>query len=145
MKPLCFSLILFFCFSPGLQAQTDTLTLTRPDSTMEIFDVTRPPSFPGGESAMLNFLATTIQYPEQARSNNIQGTVAVTFVVDKEGKVSNGTIIRDIGAGCGEEVLRVLTLMPAWIPGEVDGMPVKVRFTLPVRFRLEGDKKKKKG
>lgn len=112
---------------------------------MEIFDVTRPPSFPGGESAMLNFLATTIQYPEQARSNNIQGTVAVTFVVDKEGKVSNGTIIRDIGAGCGEEVLRVLTLMPAWIPGEVDGMPVKVRFTLPVRFRLEGDKKKKKG
>jgi protein TonB len=79
-----------------------------------------------------------------ARANNIQGTVAVTFIVNKDGSVSSGEIIRDIGGGCGQEVLRVLSLMPDWVPGEVDGLPVKVRFTLPVRFRLEGDTKKKK-
>ena len=144
MKPDCFFLLFSCFFSFGLQAQADTLTLPKADSAIEMFDVDRPPSFPGGNAAMLHFLASTVQYPNPARENNIQGIVAVSFVVNRDGSVSDGLIIRDIGGGCGEEVLRVLTLMPAWAPGEVDGQPVKVRFTLPVRFKLEEDKKKKK-
>ena len=133
-------------FSLGLQAQADTLTLPNVDPAVEMFDAAldRPPSFPGGEAALLQFLATTIQYPVLARENNIQGTVAATFIVNKDGSVSDGFIIKDIGGGCGQEVLRVLSFMPNWVPGEVDGLPVKVRFTLPVRFKLEDDKKKKK-
>lgn len=146
MKTNCFFLLLSCFFSLDLPAQADSLARDGADSPFDMFDaiLDRPPSFPGGETGLLQFLASSIQYPELARANNIQGTVAATFVVNKDGSVSDAFIIKDIGGGCGLEVLRVLSFMPAWIPGEADGQPVKVRFTLPVRFRLEGDTKKKK-
>lgn len=146
MKTNCFFLLLSCFFSLDLPAQADSLALGGADVPFEMFNesLDRPPSFPGGEAGLLQFLATTIQYPELARANNIQGTVAATFIVNRDGSVSDAVIIKDIGGGCGLEVLRVLSFMPAWIPGEADGQPVKVRFTLPVRFRLEGDTKKKK-
>ncbi|MCB0533188.1 MAG: energy transducer TonB [Lewinellaceae bacterium] len=72
-----------------------------------------------------------------ARENNIQGVVALTFVVDKDGRVREVNVLKDIGGSCGKEALRVVETMPRWLPGEANGHPVKVRFTLPVRFRLE--------
>ena len=101
------------------------------------FSVQKPPTFPGGEKELLKFLAENIKYPSLARENNIQGNVALTFVVDKNGQVSDITVLRDIGGGCGKEALRVMNAMPKWSPGEANGHAVKVRFTLPVRFRLE--------
>lgn len=150
MKTLSAFLTIFCIFASQLPAQTDSLhpaadslPTSSEEQTFEMFDITQHPSYPGGNKAMLQFLASNIVYPDSAHAKNIQGTVAATFVVDKDGSVTNASIVRDIGDGCGEEVLRVLALMPKWTPGEVDGKPVKVRFTLPVRFRLTDDKPKK--
>ncbi len=107
------------------------------DKTYEMFDIQKPPSFPGGDGELLKYLAENIKYPPLARENNIQGVVALTFVVGKDGKVRDVNIVKDIGGGCGKEAVRVVETMPKWIPGEANGNPVKVRFTLPVRFRLE--------
>jgi protein TonB len=107
------------------------------EKTYEMFDIQKPPSFPGGEKELLKYLSENIKYPPLARENNIQGTVALTFVVGKNGQVSDVQILKDIGGGCGKEAVRVVNSMPKWIPGEANGNPVKVRFTLPVRFRLE--------
>ncbi|MBK7937481.1 MAG: TonB family protein [Lewinellaceae bacterium] len=107
------------------------------DKTYEMFDIQKPPGFPGGEKELLKFLSENIKYPPLARENNIQGTVALTFVVGKDGSVRDVQIVKDIGGGCGKEAVRVVESMPKWNPGEANGHPVKVRFTLPVRFRLE--------
>jgi TonB family protein len=112
--------------------------------TFEMFDLQYPPSFPGGQKALQEFLANNIQYPALARQKGIQGNVVVTFVVGKDGSISDIDLVRSVGGGCDEEVFRVVRAMPDWIPGEADGKPVKVRFTLPVRFRLEEPEKPKK-
>lgn len=107
------------------------------EKTYEMFDIQKPPSFPGGEKELQKYLAENIKYPALARENNIQGNVAVSFVVGKDGSVSDIQVLKDIGGGCGKEAIRVLQSMPKWSPGEANGHPVKVKFTLPVRFRLE--------
>lgn len=107
------------------------------EKTYEMFDIQKPPSFPGGDAELLKYLAENIKYPPLARENNIQGSVVLSFVVGKKGEVSDVTIVKDIGGGCGKEAVRVVQSMPKWSPGEANGNPVKVRFMLPVRFKLE--------
>lgn len=107
------------------------------EKTYEMFDIQKPPSFPGGDGELLKYLAQNIKYPPLARENNIQGSVVLTFVVSKDGSVRDVNIVKDIGGGCGKEAVRVVQSMPKWIPGEANGNAVKVRFTLPVRFKLE--------
>ena len=107
------------------------------EKTYEMFDIQKPPSFPGGDGELLKYLASNIKYPPLARENNIQGSVVLTFVVSKDGGVRDVNIVKDIGGGCGKEAVRVVQSMPKWIPGEANGNAVKVRFTLPVRFKLE--------
>lgn len=107
------------------------------DKTYELFDIQKPPSFPGGDGELMKFLAKNIEYPTLAKENNIQGVVALTFVVGKDGSVTDVQVVKDIGGGCGKEAVRVVKSMPKWVAGEANGNPVKVRFTLPVRFRLD--------
>ena len=107
------------------------------EKTFEMFDIQKPPSFPGGEKELLKFLQKNIEYPVLAKENNIQGTVPLTFVINKDGSVSDVVIMRDIGGGCGKEAVRVVKMMPKWSAGEANGHAVKVRFTLPVKFKLE--------
>ena len=107
------------------------------DKVYETFDIQKMPSFPGGEAELQKFLRDNINYPAIARENNIQGTAALSFVVGKDGSISNVTILKDPGGGCGKEAVRVVNSMPKWTPGEANGNAVKVKFTLPVRFRLE--------
>ena len=108
-----------------------------PEKVYETFDIQKLPSFPGGEAELQKFLRDNISYPAIARENNIQGTVALSFVVNKDGSISGITVLKDPGGGCGKEAVRVVGQMPKWTPGEANGNPVKVKFTLPVRFRLE--------
>jgi len=104
----------------------------------EVFTVVEEmPEFPGGPSKMMNFLANNLTYPEQARRQKIEGRVFVNFVVEKDGAVSNVTILRGIGAGCDEEAKRVVELMPKWTPGYQRGQAVRVSFNLPIKFALE--------
>lgn len=117
----------------------------------EIFKVVEDqPAFPGcqdisdkaekkkcAETKMLQFIYSNIKYPAIARENGVEGTVYVKFVVEKDGKITNAEIVRDIGAGCGQEALRVVGLMPEWEPGKQRGRPVRVQFNLPVKYKLE--------
>ena len=107
------------------------------DSDEEIFYVQEsPPKFPGGVAAMYRFISENVKYPQLAKENNIVGKVIVRFVIEKDGSISNPEVIKDIGGGCGAEVLRVLQLMPKWRPGRQHGVPVRSGFSLPVNFDL---------
>lgn len=99
------------------------------------------PQFPGGMDAMNKFLQDNIRYPRLALENNITGKVYVTFVVEKDGSISNPSLLRDVGGGCGQEAIRVVKMMPKWTPGMQGGKPVRVRFNLPVNFVITEDMK----
>ena len=92
------------------------------------------------DKKLYEYIYSQISYPAIARENNVEGTVVVQFVVETDGTVTNARVVRDIGATCGDEALRVVRLMSnlpeKWIPGKQRGIPVRVMFTLPVRFKL---------
>lgn len=96
------------------------------------------PSFPGGEEARMRFLQQNIRYPAIAREAGIQGTVFITFVVERDGSITNVRVLRGIGGGCDEEAIRVVSMMPRWNPGKQRGRPVRVQFNMPIRFTLSG-------
>ena len=103
----------------------------------EVFVVVEEdPEFPGGMKAMLAFIEKNLVYPEEAKASGIEGKVYVSFTVEKDGSISNVKILRDIGYGCGDEVVRIVKLMPKWNPGKQRGVPVRVRYNLPVQFIL---------
>ena len=105
----------------------------------EIFTVVEEsPSFPGGDEARIRFLTENIKYPQIARESSIQGTVYVTFVVEKNGSVTDVRVLRGIGGGCDEEAVRVIKAMPKWNPGKQRGKPVRVQFNMPIKFTLAG-------
>jgi protein TonB len=99
--------------------------------------VEESPSFPGGEKARINFLKNNIKYPSTALQNKIQGKVYISFIVEKDGSLSNISVLQGIGAGCDEEALRVTRLMPRWKPGKTQGHEVRVVITMPVNFVLQ--------
>jgi protein TonB len=105
----------------------------------EIFTVVEEsPSYPGGDIARIKFLQQDINYPQMARESGIQGTVYVTFVVERDGRVTDVRVLRGIGGGCDEEAVRVMNAMPRWQPGKQRGKPVRVQFTMPIKFTLAG-------
>lgn len=109
------------------------------DKTFDV--VEQMPEFPGGQIAMLNFLNKNIRYPEAAHKAGIQGRVVATFVVEKDGSISNAKVMRSIDPLLDAEALRVISSMPNWIPGKQDGKPVAVKYTVPVSFKLDGPTK----
>jgi periplasmic protein TonB len=94
------------------------------------------PNFPGGEAARIQYLNDNIKYPQMARESGIQGRVFVTFVVEKDGRVTDVKVLRGIGGGCDEEAIRVIQNMPKWEPGKQRGKPVRVQFNMPILFKL---------
>lgn len=104
----------------------------------EIFTtVEENPSFEGGVLELYRFIAKNLRYPIEARNKNIDGKVFVKFIVRADGTTSDISILKGIGAGCDEEVVRVVGMMPKWKPGKQKGKPVSVYFTMPVSFVLE--------
>ncbi|MCF8451436.1 MAG: energy transducer TonB [Taibaiella sp.] len=99
---------------------------------------------PKAEYDMNRFLAEVIRYPDEAREDNIEGRVMVKIVINEDGSVSHPVILKSPHESLSEEVLRVIALMPAWTPGVKDGKPVKVYFTLPITFKLEGRTRRRK-
>ena len=98
---------------------------------------TEMPSFPGGDSQRLKFLSKNIRYPQQASENGVQGTVFVSFVVKKDGSLTDIKTLRGIGGGCDEEAIRVVKKMPRWNPGYQNGKKVSVLFNMRIDFRLQ--------
>jgi protein TonB len=99
--------------------------------------VEKMPEFPGGETELYRFLGKNVRYPQAAREVGISGTVNIGFVVEKDGSLSSMTILRSPHAILSEEALRVMSLMPAWSPGEQRGKPVRVSFSIPFKFTLQ--------
>jgi protein TonB len=95
------------------------------------------PEFPGGETALRAFIGKAIVYPTVAQENGIQGKVFVTFVVNKDGSVSNAKIARGVDASLDAEALRVVSTLPKWKPGKQRGVPVRVSYTVPISFKLQ--------
>lgn len=94
------------------------------------------PSFPGGPAKMYEYLGKKMKYPSIAKDNNIQGRVYVSFVVEKDGSITDVKVLRGIGGGCDEEAIRVVKGMPSWSAGKQRGKAVRVRFNLPIVFKL---------
>jgi protein TonB len=98
--------------------------------------VEQNPEFHGGYEAMMNFIKKNMRYPASARRMGVDGTVYVSFVVSKDGSISEVKTIRGISADCDQEAMRVVSMMPPWKPGKQNGKPVFVRFVLPIKFKL---------
>ncbi len=150
--------LLFLAFS---FTQKNGASLTAPETAVvtdtlpegEVFKVVEEmPRFPGCEeitdaaertkcaqTKMLEFIFKNIKYPDEARKNGVEGMSVVKFIVEKDGSISEAEIARSIGSGCDEEVLKVVYLMPNWIPGKQRGRTVRTQFMLPVKFKLDAE------
>jgi len=92
------------------------------------------PEYPGGQVALVKYLSKNIKYPPIYKKNKVNGRVLVSFVIDKDGKVTSAQIVKGLNEECDAEALRVISKMPDWIPGEKNGVKVAVQFGLPVNF-----------
>ena len=106
-------------------------------------NVEQLPEFPGGDNALRKFLIDNLTYPNLARSLGIDGLVEVSFVVNKDGAISDVTVARSPHQSLSDEAIRVVKLMPNWKPGMQDGKVVNVKFVLPIEFYLSGGREKK--
>ena len=139
---VCF-LILVFQFKPSTLVAQDDETLIHVDVL---------PYFPGcndfegnpdgkrncSNYNLVNFISTTLKYPESAKEEGVSGTVIVSFVVKKDGTIKDAFILKDIGGGCGEEALAIVNQMPRWEPGINDQKKVNVKLNLPIKFSFSG-------
>ena len=122
--------------------RSKTLLVTEPVKPKEeentVFEyVEQMPSFPGGDAALMQYLSKNIKYPPLAEENGIQGRVICSFVVERDGSVSDIRIKRSVDPSLDKEAMRVVSAMPRWIPGRQNGQNVRVKYTLPVTFRLQ--------
>ena len=95
------------------------------------------PQFPGGQSALFDYLSSHIKYPVVAEENGVQGRVIVTFVVERDGSITDTKVAKSVDPSLDREAMRVVRTMPNWIPGKQNGSAVRVKFTVPVTFRLQ--------
>jgi len=120
----------------GQLIENITVAITQEEN--KVFEVAEQmPKFPGDEAALYAFLNKNIKYPPSAQENGISGKVVVRFVVNKNGEVDRAEIVRSLDTACDREALRVVKMMPKWIPGRQNGEPVAVWFNLPVSFKLQ--------
>ena len=118
-------------------ADYDVITVEPEPEEEEVFLVVETqPEFPGGMAALLEFLRTNIKYPTICRENNIQGRVLVSFVVNKDGSISDLEVVKSVNPALDKEALRVMSKMPNWKPATQRGKTVRVKYTVPVNFRL---------
>lgn len=140
---------------PVVKKEIKKIVIKKPEPKKQeeppiVFFAEQMPRFPGCEAEGLSdrelkkcaekeffaFLSKELHYPTMAREAGVKGTVVVQFVVNEDGELSDIEIVKDIGAGCGRESVRVAKKMPKWIPGKQRGQPVKVRMRLPIKFKL---------
>ena len=98
--------------------------------------VEQMPKFPGGQSALMQWLSTNMKYPKIAAENGIEGRVYVSFIVRSTGEITDIKIARSVDPSLDEEAIRTISRMPKWIPGKQGGEAVNVRYTMPLTFRL---------
>ena len=133
IKAYFYIFICFFLFSTqSIYAQEDS-----PSELLTYIYIDEPPSFPGGDIALINFIYSRLQYPEKARELNIEGRVFVRFYIASDGSLFNFELLKDIGGGCGDEAIRILKMMPNWKPAFTKNQYIKTPYVIPINFRLE--------
>jgi protein TonB len=129
-RVLLVSLVCVF-FALTAKAQKDTVSQEKIYTSVQ-----HVPSFPGGIEAFYKFLSKNIVYPKTARDKNTQGKVLVSYIVEKDGRLTDVRVVRGIGDGCDEEAARVVKLSSPWKPGTQNGHTVRVAYTVPINFAL---------
>ena len=129
LKVALMMLVLLFSF------MTSTAQTKKNNMVFDVVEVM--PQFPGGQIAMMKYIMENMKYPEQAMKEGIQGRVAVRFIVEKDGSISDVKPVLSVHPLLNKEAVRVVESMPKWTPGKHNGKPVRVRFNLPVMFKLK--------
>ena len=110
----------------------------KPEVSTKVFDVVEEmPSFPGGNGALMSYLNSNTKYPVVAQENGVQGRVIISFVVERDGSISDVKVARSVDPSLDREAQRVVKSMPRWTPGKQNGQTVRVKYTVPVVFRLQ--------
>lgn len=128
LKVALMMLVLLFSF------MTSTAQTKKSNMAYDVVEVM--PQYPGGQIAMMKYIMENMKYPKQAMKEGIQGRVTVSFIVEKDGRVSNVRLLHSVQSALDKEAIRVVKSMPKWTPGKHNGKPVRVRFNLPVMFKL---------
>ena len=119
----------------------EVITQPEPPKHVEenkVFDVVEQmPSFPGGPQALLQYLNSNVKYPVVAQENGVQGRVVISFVVEKDGSVTDVQVAKSVDPSLDKEAQRVVKSMPHWIPGKQNGSAVRVKYVVPVSFKLQ--------
>ena len=106
--------------------------------TNKVYDVVEVmPSFPGGQGALMSYLSSHTKYPVVAQENGVQGRVTVSFVVERDGSITDVHVVRSVDPSLDREAARVISSMPNWQPGKQNGSAVRVKFNVPVQFKLQ--------
>ena len=106
--------------------------------SQKVFDVVEQmPEYPGGQAALFEYISKNMKYPEDAAKKKVEGKVYVTFVVDPDGKITDVSLMRKVFPSLDAEAIRVISGMPNWIPGKQRGQAVRVKYTVPIVFRLK--------
>ena len=109
----------------------------RNEQDNRVFDVVeQQPSFPGGPSALNNWIRENIKYPADAAKNEIEGLVTVSFIVEKDGSISNVKVVYPTDPSLDKEAVRLVAMMPKWRPGRQNGQPARVKYFVPITFKL---------
>ena len=104
----------------------------------QVFDVVeKMPEYPGGQAALFEYLSTNVKYPADAEKKKVEGRVLVTFIVNTDGSITDIELVRKAFPSLDAEAVRVISGMPKWIPGEQKGQKVRVKYTVPLTFRLK--------
>lgn len=138
MKRFLFLLIAFF----SLQVVVAQESNEQPnDSIYEFKDVEVKPDFKGGPEAFYKFIAKNFRSPEQ---EGVNGKIITTFIIEKDGTIDDIEVLQDVGFGSGDEIIKVLSNCPKWIPAKINNIPVRVRFQLPITIKPDDKFSKKK-
>jgi TonB family protein len=122
-----------------IPGKTNTAVGTFEPVQGDVFDVVEEmPQYPGGPQALIKFLGENVKYPAEAEKAGIQGRVIVTFVVEKDGSISQPTVVKSVDPLLDAEAVRVISAMPNWKPGKQNGKVVRVKYTVPLSFNLDG-------
>jgi len=110
---------------------------SKKELTGKVYDIVEyMPEYPGGVTELMNYLSKNTHYPAATKRDGIQGRVVVSFIVEPDGSISNVKLVRSVDANLDREALRVVSEMPKWTPGKQGGNTVRVRYSLPITFRL---------
>ena len=136
------SLIVFLVSINLIAAAQDTSKVKTEEPILDFADI--EPEYPGGQAAMQQFIQSHVIYPESSREMNEQGTVYVQFVVNLDGSITEVRVLKGVSDSLDAEAIRVIKLMPNWKPGMQAGKAARLRHIIPIAFRTDNGKKKKK-